>query len=117
MALDPQQTLYLTDVQGRRLGRVSIDRIEGDRVLGRFTPEDAFDAVRPLFAEFEAVVNDQLFSEADRLSHQIDRLGLSLISADAAGQLAVCDVQIMAVSAFCCRVPNLALTQLPRAVA
>ena len=117
MPLDPQQLLYLSDSHGRRLGRVAIERIEGNRLLGRFTPEEGFAAARDLFDEFEAAVNEQIFREADRLSREIDRLGLNLRNADAAEELAVCEVQIMAVGGFCCRVPNLALTQLPRAVA
>ena len=95
MPLDPQQTLYLADSHGRRLGRVAIDRIEGNRLFGRFTPEEGFAAACDLFDEFEAAVNEQLFSEADRLSQEIDRLGLNLRNTDAAEELAVCDVQIM----------------------
>lgn len=117
MPLNPQHALQLTDAYGRSLGLVSIERIEGNQVLGSFTSEDDFAAVRDLFEEFEAAVNEQVFGEADRLSHDIDRLGLALRSLDAVEQLAVCDVQIMDGSAFSCRVPNLALTQLPRAVA
>jgi hypothetical protein len=94
-----------------------VERIEGNRVLGRFTPSADFPAVRALFEEFEAAVNDQMFRVADDLSSKIDRLGLYLAGSMPAEQLAVCDVQIMNKSAFCCRIPNLALTQLPRAVA
>ncbi len=117
MPLDPQETAFLTDAQGRSLGRVSIGRIEGDRVFGRFAPEAEFASVRWLFAEFEQAVNDQVFSEADRLAGEIDRLGLRLSGAGGAEGLELRDVQIMEASVFCCRVPNLALTQVPRAVA
>ena len=117
MPLDPQGTVYLTDAQGRSLGQVFIERIEGDRVFGRIAPHADFAAVRALFEELEAAANGQLFSEADRLADEIDRLGLHLTGYGAAEDLAVCDVQIMAESALSCRVPNLALTQLPRAVA
>jgi hypothetical protein len=117
MPLDPNQTLCLTDLQGRCLGRVSVERIERNQIVGVFTPESDFAAVRELFDELEAAVNDQIFGEADRISQEIDHLGLSLGSSDATEQLAVCDVQIMGVSSFCCQVPNLALTQVSRAVA
>lgn len=117
MPLDPQKAVYLTDAQGRELGRVSIDRIEGNRVFGRFTPEAGFAPLRALFAELEEAANDQLFSEADRLYQQIEHLGLRLSGSGPADQLAVCDVQIMNTCAFCCRIPHLALTQIPRAVA
>jgi hypothetical protein len=117
MPLDPQEAVHLTDAQGRQLGRVSIDRIEGNRVFGRFTPEAGFAPLRALFEGLEEAANDQLFSEADRLGQQIDRLGLHLSGSGPAEQLVVCDVQIMNTSAFCCRIPHLALTQVPRAVA
>jgi hypothetical protein len=99
------------------LGRVSIERIEGDRLFGRFVPEADFAAVRSIFEQLEEAADGQLFGEADRRAEQIDRLGLSLKGSGASEELAVCDVQIMGESAFCCRVPNLALTQLHRAVA
>ncbi|HPM80464.1 MAG TPA: hypothetical protein PLF81_07170 [Candidatus Anammoximicrobium sp.] len=117
MPLDTQQAVYLTDLQGRSLGQLSIDRIERDRLFGRFTPTAEFESVRPLFDELEAAVNEQLFHEADRLSGAIDQLGLQLAGSGATDQLTVCDVQVMNESAFCCRIPNLALTQLRRAVA
>ena len=117
MPLDPQQTAFLTDAQGRSLGTVALARIEGNRVFGRFAPGATFAAVRSLFEQFEQAVNDQLFVEAESLSSQIDGLGLHLTGPNAAEQLAISDVQIMNVVDLSCRVPNLALTQVPRAVA
>ncbi len=115
MPLDPRGAVHLTDGQRRSLGQVFIERTEGDRVLGRFLPQADFGVVRSLFEEFEEAVNGQMFTEADRLAGQIDRLDLHLTGASVADQLAVCDVQIMGESGFSCRVPNLALTQNPRA--
>lgn len=117
MPLDAQQAVYLIDAQGRCLGEVVIERIERDRVFGEFRREADFEAVRRLFGELEEAVNEQLFGEADRLSREIDQLGLHLTGSGATEQLSVCDVQVMHASAFCCRVPNLALTQIRRAVA
>jgi hypothetical protein len=117
MPLDAQQAVNLTDSQGRSLGQVVIERIERDRVFGRFTSRGEFAAVRSLFDEFEEAVTEQLFTEADRLSREIDELGLHLTGSGATEQLTVCDVQIMNATAFCCRIPNLALTQIRRAVA
>jgi hypothetical protein len=117
MPLDPQHDVHLTEAQGRMLGRVSIQRIEGNRVFGSFAPEADYASVRAVFKALEEAANDQLFDEADRLSQQIDRFGLRLLGANAAEQLIVCDVQIMNGRDLCCRIPNLALTQLPRAVA
>ena len=58
MPLDPQGTVYLTDAQGRSLGQVFIERIEGDRVFGRIAPHADFAAVRALFEELEAAYWD-----------------------------------------------------------
>ncbi len=117
MALDPQRTVYLTDPTGRRLGGVSISRIEGDRVHGRFAAFDQFDAVREIFEEFEEAVNEQLFHEAERLSGQIDELRLFLTSDEPRETLELVDTQIMNGVDFSCRVPNLGITQSRRATA
>jgi hypothetical protein len=61
MALDPHRDLYLIDMQGRLLGTVWIERIEGDRVFARFDAATAYSAVQSVFADFENAVNDQLF--------------------------------------------------------
>lgn len=111
MALDPQQELHLVDAQGNPLGSVSIDRIEGDQVFARFCAAAGFARVQLNFREFEEAVNDQLFHEADRLSREIDSLGLRLASVDGTNSLQLEDVQIMNDTDLSCRVPNLGLTQ------
>jgi hypothetical protein len=117
MALDPTTTLCLADATGRRLGDVSISLIEGDRVHGRFVANEQFDAVREIFEEFEEAVNEQLFREAERLSGEIDELGLYLASGDLGETLQVVDTQIMNGTDLSCRVPNLGITQSRRAAA
>lgn len=117
MPLDTQQAVYLTDAVGRVFGEVVIERIERDRVFGRFRPASQFAAQATLFDQFEEAVNEQLFVESDRLGREIEQLGLRLTGSDPAELLTVCDVQIMNRTAFCCRIPNLALTQIRRAVA
>jgi len=117
MPLDPQQDVRLVDAQGRCLGSVSIERIEGDRVFGQLVADLDFTAVRQVFQEFEDAVNNQLFAEADRLSREIDELGLRLASVDGSEALQLGDVQLMNGSDLSCRVPNLGLTQAVRATA
>src|SRR5262245_43335432 len=117
MPLDPQQDSHLVDSQGRCLGTVSIERIEGDRVFAAFVSGKDFAAVDSLFGEFEEAVNDQLFHEADRLSLAIDALGLRLTSVDGKDSLELRDVQIMNATNLSCRVPNLFLVQASRAAA
>ena len=116
MPLNPQETVYLTNAEWAFLGSLSLERIEGDRVFGRFVPGEDFAPLYELLGQFETAVDEQLFDDADQLREQIDSLGLGLTDSEGTEQLAVCDVQVMEASAFSCRVPNLALTQLPRAV-
>ena len=111
MALNPQEELYLIDKNGQRLGSVAIRRIEGDRLSGGFLADKGFAAVGSLFERFESAVNEQLFHEVDRISEEIERLGIRLISKDAHDALRLEDVQIMHGTDISCQVPNLKLTQ------
>jgi hypothetical protein len=117
MPLDSQQTLRLVDPQGTCLGDVSVRRIEADRVFAEFSPAADFARGEKLFRDLEEAVDEQLFSEADRLSAEIDRLGLRLASADGSEHVEVRDTQIMNRRDLCLRIPNLALIQLPQTVA
>ena len=117
MPLDPQQTVRLIDSDGRHLGDVSLARIEGNRVFGRFSRGQDFAAVEALFRDWEEAVNDQMFTLVDRLSGEIDRLRLRLTSPDGSEQLQLCDVQLTNEYELCCRVPNLALIQTPQPAA
>lgn len=116
MPHDPQEQLCLTDSQSRCFGEVSIRRIEGDRVFDDFTPQADFSAIKPMFDELEQAANEQMFTLAGKLSEQINALGMRLTSSDGE-QLELCDVQIMNGRNLCCRVPNLALIQIPQAFA
>ncbi|MBW3541148.1 MAG: hypothetical protein KY476_12840 [Planctomycetes bacterium] len=117
MPVDLREEVELVDSQGRKFGRVGIDRIEGDRLFATFSALPEFAAVRPLFERLEQAANDQVFAIVDQLSDDIDRLGLRLVSPDGADQLQLNDVQIMNETDLCCRVPNLALIQNPPLVA
>jgi hypothetical protein len=52
-----------------------------------------------------------------QVNRESDQLGLHLTGSGPTEQLTVCDVQVVHASVFCCRVSNLALIQLRRAVA
>lgn len=94
MALRRQQLLHLADKQERDLGRLVIDRIEGDLVFGQFTPGPDCPQIERLFAEFVEAANQQLFSVVGELDAAISALGLHLCSPDGDGVPAVQDVQI-----------------------
>jgi hypothetical protein len=117
MALDPKQSVELVDMQGRLLGQVSIKRIEGNRLFGRFEPALDFRAVERLFSGLDEAVNDQLFVEADALSRRIDDLGLKLVSTERCEQLELRNVQLMNGSDLSCEIPNLGLIQMEPAEA
>jgi hypothetical protein len=84
----------LRDRQGRDLGRVVIERVEGDLVFGRFTPGPDYPQVERLFSEYVEAANDQLLSIVAELDERIGALGLRLHSPDAAALPAIHDVQI-----------------------
>jgi hypothetical protein len=94
MSLQRQQVLSLSDNQGRNLGRVAVERIEGDLVFGRFLPGPDYDAVGQLFADYVEAANDQLLSLVGDLDEVIAGLGLHLRSATGADLPDIHDVQI-----------------------
>ena len=117
MPLDPQDALSLIDAHSTLLGTVSIDRIEGIRVFGRFQPSDQFRTFQALFDELEHAVNEQLFSLVDEICTRIDQLGLQLASRGGRERIKLAGVQLMNRTDICFEIPHLALVQLPAAVA
>jgi hypothetical protein len=94
MTLKVNQELCLIDGQGRELGKVQIDRIQGDLVFGRFTPSPAYAQVEPLFAEYVIAANEQLLGIVGELDEKIAGLNLRLGSAESGALPAIHDVQI-----------------------
>ena len=72
------KTAELIDAKQRRMGQVTIERNEGDLILGAFAPATAFSAVEALFQDFEEAVEVQALSVVDELDAQIAGLGLHL---------------------------------------
>ncbi|MBI1917170.1 MAG: hypothetical protein HYS12_20895 [Planctomycetes bacterium] len=94
MSLKPQQRLELLDGHRRTLGRVEIERVQGDLVFGRFTPAEDFVAVEGLFADYIEAANDQLLSAVADLDQTIASLGLSFRAEDGSDLVGIADVQI-----------------------
>ena len=94
MSLQRQQQLSLVDGHDRDLGRVVIDRIDGDLVFGQFTPGPDYPRAERLFAEYVEAANEQLLSVVGELDAAIAALSLRLHSAEAAALPAIYDVQI-----------------------
>jgi hypothetical protein len=94
VTLQPQQAVSLFDNQGRDLGRVVIDRIEGDLVFADFTPGPDYPAAERLFAEYAEAANEQLLGVVGDLDAAIATLGLHLCSPDHPRLPTIYDVQI-----------------------
>lgn len=94
MPLQPQQSASLWDRQNRELGRVVIERVDGDLVFGQFTPGPHYTEVERLFAEYVEAANEQLLSRVGELDEAITVLDLHLRSAGRADLPAIHDVQI-----------------------
>jgi len=94
MHLQATQTVDLLDRKNRRLGLVTIERVDDDFVLGSFEPSPEFAAVEPLFSELVEAANEQLFHRVDDLDSAIAQLGLHLGTANGAPLPAISDVQI-----------------------
>lgn len=94
MKLHPHQEFSLLDRQGSALGRVEIERVQGDLVFGRFTPGPAYAAVEPLFTEYVAAANEQVLSIVGQLDARIAGLGLHPHSAAHDRLPVIHDVQI-----------------------
>jgi hypothetical protein len=92
MVLQPKQLLM--DNLNRQLGQVTVDRIEGNLVLGQFAPGPDYPAVERLFTAYVEAANEQLLSMVGELDAAIRQLGLHLRCPDAATLPAIDDVQI-----------------------
>jgi hypothetical protein len=94
MLLRPEQPLTLWDAHEQCLGRVVIDRIEGNLVFGQFRPEPNYARVQSLFADYIEAANEQLLSIVGELDEAIAALRLHLRAADGSDLPAIHDVQI-----------------------
>jgi hypothetical protein len=96
LKIQPCSRIYdLLDREGQVLGRIKINEVREDLVLGQFFPEPEFLRIRPLFSEYENAVNQMVFGALDDLEEAIEAHGLHLCSPEEAGKLNLYDVQIM----------------------
>ena len=100
--------LCLLDSQERQIGRVLIERIDGDLLLGRFIPGKDFQAVEQLFCDFEEAVNAQALSLVEEIDLAIAALVLHLAQSNGSQEQRVYDVQIWNDGGFSCRLSELA---------
>jgi hypothetical protein len=94
MSLQPSQQIWLSDRQGRDLGQIQIDRVQGDLVFGQFTPGSDYLQVQSLFTEYVEAANEQLLSLVGELDATIRKLGLRLRADNGCDLPGIDDVQI-----------------------
>jgi hypothetical protein len=94
MALQPKEVFSLKDQQAHDFGRIVINRIEGDLVVGSFDAGHDFPTVAHLFEEYVDAANEQLLSVVGDLDAIIAKLGLRLEGRNRADLPAIHDVQI-----------------------
>src|SRR5438105_13097441 len=73
---------------------MTVDRMEGNLVLGQFMAGPDYPAVERLFADYVEAANEQLLSIVGELDACIQQLGLHLRCPGAATLPAIDDVQI-----------------------
>ena len=103
--LAPPTTLELSDPQGRRLGTVAVESVEGDLVLGTLTPGPDYDEVAPTFRALAEMVETFSLHWVDEAMGAIDRLGVTVRLDGAGPAIRAGDVQIDSDGGFSCRLP------------
>lgn len=94
MAIRLDQKMDLFDSNHHRLGKIAIERIEGNLLSGTFEPGSAFATVERLFRQFEEAVDVQALGVVEKLDSAIASLGLYLVPPEGTGAFAIHDVQI-----------------------
>ena len=86
----------LLDSGSVNLGIVSIKSLKNDIYIGRFFPNDRFENYKPIFLEYELLVESQQFSAVDELELKISSMGFFVVPTGYGGvAFAVFDLQIM----------------------
>jgi hypothetical protein len=99
----PGNVVELVDARGRHLGKVTIERIDGDLLFGRLAAGPGYAVVESLFRQFEEAANDQLFGILDGLAGAISALQPQLRIAENGTGVPVRDLQIMEGHDLSCR--------------
>jgi hypothetical protein len=107
MTLQGGQKWILLDGARRRIGELTIERMEDDLVFAAIYPGPDFGAVEPLFRSFEVAVEAQALKRVDELDAEIAALNLQLVSSDGRETVPVQDVQIWSDGGITCRLPRL----------
>jgi len=78
------------------LGIVPISSLKNNIYIGKFFPNDRFENYKPIFLEYELLVESQQFSEVDEMELKIASMRFFVVPKDNGGvAFAVFDLQIM----------------------
>lgn len=103
MTLTANQIVKLTDGVGRDIGSLTVERIDGDLLLGTFTSGVDYLNVQKVFDGFAEAVEYGALSVVDSFDKQIAALGIRVSLGD--WTVPAHDVQIYPDGAASCRIP------------
>ncbi len=98
-------TLELSDAAGRDLGAVAVESVEGELVLGTFSPGPDYGAVEPVFRELAEMVESFSLHRVDEAFAAIAGLGVTVRLDGVGPAVAAGDVQIDSDGGFACLLP------------
>jgi hypothetical protein len=91
-----EMTFDLLDSGFVNLGFVSINSLKNKIYIGKFSPNDRFERYKPIFLEYELLVESQQFSAVDEMELKIASMGFFVVPKNHEGAAcAVFDLQIM----------------------
>ncbi len=99
------ENLIVTDALDRSLGHVRVESVEGDFLMGEFTPGPDYGEVEPIFTRFSEMVEQFSLSFLDQIESKIAELGIRVSSKTSTRPTFVDSVQIYSDGGFSCRLP------------
>jgi hypothetical protein len=108
MTFHADQVVTLFDGTNRRIGDLTVERIDNDLLFARIRPGPDFAVAEPLFRAFEEAVELQALKKVDELDGAIAALNLHLVTDDDQQSTSVHDVQVWSDGEMTCRLTPVA---------
>jgi len=86
--------LLLVDRSNKILGRITVERAEGNLRLGTFTPIDWPTNLQALFHRYDTMINEQILSALDAIEDEIDSYGFGISAEYPSEYTPIFDLQI-----------------------
>src|SRR5437763_1291810 len=97
------QMLILLDGQRRRIGEVTVERLDGELLFAAVQHGPDFAVAAPLFRAFEEAVELQALKKVDELAAEIAALKLQLAAGKDEEPVAIDDVQVWSDGTMTCK--------------